>query len=155
MSFNANRSKKQIIEYKANDTYNALIRALEKGSPFFIKALDPTSRTIALETGISWRSWGENLLITVRPIADNKSELFISSTSKLGLIDWGKNQDNLNNVLKILFEELKNYDNAVLNNTDTAENIFAQISKLFELKEAGILTNEEFQQKKEELLARL
>ena len=67
----------------------------------------------------------------------------------------GKNQDNLSKILEILFEELKNYDKVMVNNTGLAGNIPAQIKQLSELRDAGILTDEEFQAKKEELLARL
>lgn len=155
MSFNTNTSSKQLIEYQVGDTYNALISALEKNSHFSVKASNPTSRTIEIKTGISWKSWGENLLIILSPTADNMTELSIRSASKFALVDWGKNQDNLNSILKLLFEELKNYDKVMLNNATSTEDIPAQIRKLSELRDAGILTNEEFQQKKEQLLARL
>lgn len=155
MSLNSSTSNKQIIEYQVDDTYSALISALKKDSHFSIKTSDPTSRTIAIKTGISWKSWGENLLITLSPTADNMTELSIASASKFGTVDWGKNQDNLNSMLQILFEELKNYKKVVSNNTDSTENIPAKIKELSELRDAGILTDEEFQQKKEELLARL
>lgn len=155
MSFNSNASNKRIIEYQVDDTYSALMSALEKDMHFSVKTSDPTSRTIAIKTGVSWKSWGENLLITLSPTAENMTELSITSTSKYGAIDWGKNQDNLSKILEILFEELKNYEKIIVNNTDLAGNIPAQIKQLSELRDIGILTDEEFQQKKEELLARL
>lgn len=155
MSFNSNASNKWIIEYQVDDTYSALMSALEKDMHFSVKTSDPTSRTIAIKTGVSWKSWGENLLITLSPTAENMTELSITSTSKYGAIDLGKNQDNLSKILEILFEELKNYDKIIVNSTDLAGNIPAQIKQLSELRDIGILTDEEFQQKKEELLARL
>ena len=148
MSFNADISNKQFIEYQVNDTYDALIPALEKDRHFSVKASDPASRTIKIKTGVSWKSWGEELLITLSPTADNMTELSITSASKFGLVDWGKNQDNLHNILQILFEELKNYHKVKLNNTAPTEDIPSQIKKLAELRDAGILTDEEFQQKK-------
>ena len=77
MSFNSDASNKRIIEYQVDDTYRALMSALEKDMHFSVKTSDPTSRTIAIKTGVSWKSWGENLLITLSPTANNMTELSI------------------------------------------------------------------------------
>ena len=83
------------------------------------------------------------------------AEISITSTSEYGWIDWGKNQENINNVLKILSYELTSYKKVKPGNTVSAEDIPAQIKKLSDLKDAGILTDEEFQKKKEQLLAKI
>lgn len=129
MAFNANTSGKQLIEYTANDTYNALISALEKDSHFSVKDSNQIARTISIKTGVSWKSWGENLLITISPTTNNMAEISITSASKYGLVDWGKNQDNLNSILNILFHELINYDKVTLNNTNSSEDICTQIHR--------------------------
>ena len=54
MSFISNASNKRIIEYQVDDTYSALMSALEKDMHFSVKTSDPTSRTIAIKTGVSW-----------------------------------------------------------------------------------------------------
>lgn len=155
MAFNADTSGKQIIEYAPNDTFAALISALENSSHYSIKESNASARTISVKTGVSWKSWGENLLITVSPSSNGLSEISITSSSKYGLIDWGKNQDNLNNILNLLAYELQQYRKIVSKNQAVSEDILAQIKKLADLKDAGILTESEFQQKKGELLARM
>jgi hypothetical protein len=155
MAFNTNSSGKQIVEYSPNDTYKALVSALNKDFHFTVKDTNSISRTILVKAGISWKSWGENLFITVSPVTTGMAEISITSTSEYGWIDWGKNQENINNVLKILSYELTSYKKVNPGNTVSAEDIPAQIKKLSDLKDAGILTDEEFQKKKEQLLAKI
>ncbi len=155
MAFNTSSSGKQIVEYSPNDTYKALVSALNKDFHFTVKDTNSISRTILVKAGISWKSWGENLFITVSPVTNGIAEISITSTSEYGWIDWGKNQENINNVLKILSYELTSYKKVKPGNTVSAEDIPAQIKKLSDLKDAGILTDEEFQKKKEQLLAKI
>jgi hypothetical protein len=51
--------------------------------------------------------------------------------------------------------EVKNQDKVVNSSVSQGNDIPAQIKKLAELKEAGILTEEKFASKKAELLARM
>lgn len=155
MAFNANTSGRQIIEYAPDDTFKAAVSALEKSNKFSVKESNSLARTISIKTGVSWKSWGENLLITISPAANGMSEIAITSASKYGLIDWGKNQDNLNNILNLIYTELKNYNKIAQKSKFTAEDIPTQIKKLADLRDAGILTESEFQQKKESLLSKM
>ncbi len=95
------------------------------------------------------------MLITVSPSINGMADISITSASKYGLVDWGKNQENLSKVLEILSNELKSYSKVRLDNAAPAEDVFAQIKKLSDLRDAGILTDEEFQQNKEQLLAKI
>jgi len=155
MAFNANTSGRQIYEYTPDDTFKAIIAAVGKSSKFSVEESNSLSRTISIKTGVSWKSWGENLLITVSPTANGMSEIAINSTSKYGLIDWGKNQDNLKNLLNMTSCELRNYNKVVQGNNAATEDIPTQIKKLADLRDIGIITESEFKQKKEILLSRL
>lgn len=158
MAFNANTSGKQIIEYTPDDTYSALLLALEKSDHFTVKEANQTARTIAVKAGASWKSWGENLLVTVSPAINGMTELSITSSSVYGVVDWGKNQDNLKEIMNLLSGVLlSNYNKvAAPSNSVALENdIPAQIKKIADLRDANILTEDEFQQKKNELLSKM
>lgn len=157
MAFNADTSGKQIVEYTPDDTYSALIISLERSSHFIIKQTNQTARTVAIKTRVSWKSWGENLLITVSPALNGMAELSITSVSKYGLVDWGKNQDNINEIMNMLSCELQSKYRKVTTQNAVAmgDDIPTQIKKLADLRDAGILTESEFQQKKSELLSKL
>lgn len=157
MAFNADTSGKQIVEYSPDDTYSALIISLERSSHFIIKQTNQIARTVAIKTKVSWKSWGENLLITVSPALNGMAELSITSVSKYGLVDWGKNQDNINEIMNMLSCELQSKYRKVTNPNAVVmgDDIPTQIKKLADLRDAGILTESEFQQKKSELLSKL
>lgn len=155
MAFNANTSNHQIVEYTPDDTFSALLSALSASSHFKVKDSNKTARTILVSSGVSWKSWGENLNLTVSPAPGGFSELTINSSSKFGVADWGKNQENLNNIMNLLADELLQYKKVSQHAGGSAEDIPAQIKKLADLKDAGILSESEFQAKKAELLAKM
>lgn len=155
MSFNASSTGKQIVEYAPDDTFAALISALNRSGKFSVKDSVAATRTVQVKTGVSWKSWGENLLITVSPAADGASEISISSSSKYGLVDWGKNQDNFNDIMNLLSVELQQYEKVSVNHKAPASDIPAQIKALADLRDSGVLTEDEFQTKKAELLSKM
>ncbi|WP_207748316.1 SHOCT domain-containing protein [Clostridium beijerinckii] len=63
----------------------------------------------------------------------------------------GKNRKNINTIMSALSEELKNYVQVTKKSTST-ESVADEIRKLAELKEQGILTEDEFSSKKKQLL---
>lgn len=155
MGFNATTSGKQIVEYSPDDTFAALIAALGRSDRFSIKDSTSATRTIQVKTGVSWKSWGENLLITVSPTPDGFSEISISSSSKYGLVDWGKNQDNFNDIMRLLSMEIAQYEKVSSSHKEVTMDIPSQIKALADLKDSGVLTEEEFQKKKAELLSKM
>ena len=155
MGFNATASGKQIIEYSPDDTFAALVAALTRSERFSVKDAVSATRTIQVKTGVSWKSWGENLLITVSPTPDGFSEISIGSSSKYGLVDWGKNQDNFNDIMRLLSAEIEQCEKVSSSHTGEAAGIPSQIKALADLRGAGVLTEEEFQAKKAELLAKM
>ncbi|WP_295761579.1 SHOCT domain-containing protein [uncultured Oscillibacter sp.] len=155
MGFNATTSGKQIVEYSPDDTFAALMAALGRSDRFSIKDSTSATRTIQVKTGVSWKSWGENLLITVSPTPDGLSEISIGSSSKYGLVDWGKNQDNFNDIMRLLSVEIEQYEKVSSSHKEVTMDIPSQIKTLADLKDSGVLTEEEFQKKKSELLSKM
>lgn len=155
MSFNAKTSGQQIVEYTPDDTFSALLASLSASDHYTVKDSNKSARTILISTGISWKSWGETLNLTVSPANNGFSEVTLNSSSKFGVVDWGKNQENFNSILNLLATELQQYEKVEQKCDTQANDIPTQIKKLAELKDAGILTEAEFQAKKAELLAKM
>ena len=153
MGFNSNTSAKQIIEYASDNTFKALLTALENSQQFNVKDSNVTAGTISISTGISMKSWGENLLLTISPTSNGFSELSISSMSKFGLADWGKNQDNIHLILTLLHAELAEYNKVTRPSATESDDVVSKLKQLSELKEANIISEAEFEAKKKELLA--
>lgn len=144
-----------IVAYSADDTFKALCKALDhKNSNLKIKSSDYPSHTLFVKACANWKTCGENLQIAIITSSNGFSEVKISSQSKFGLMDLGKNQENINTVLSLLTQELDGGKYSKVKASEVAD-IPDQIKKLSDLKESGILTAEEFASKKAALLARM
>ena len=157
MPFNDRKSEGQVVEYRPEDTFGALIAVLQRSSRYKIRNVDQMTHTIYVSTGMGWRSWGENLTLTVYSHPGGNSELQLTSTCKYGLVDWGRNQDNLDEIMTMLRNELSLHCRKVIDPAAVpgSADIPTQIRKLSELRDAGILTDAEFENKKADLLSRL
>ena len=60
-----------------------------------VMSADPSTGQIFVTTSITLMTWGENLGVTVRPCASGV-EVTVGSSLKFGLVDWGRNAENLN-----------------------------------------------------------
>jgi hypothetical protein len=155
MSLIPEEKGKLIIEYSPDDTFRALNKALNsKHSNFRIQNLNAQSHSFSVKSCVNLKSWGEYLQITINPSQKGFSEIMISSKSKFGLIDLGKNQENINNITVLLTEELNNGEYQKVQLSESSD-IPEFIKKLSDLKDSGILTVEEFESKKAELLSRM
>lgn len=155
MAFNEKLTGAQIFEYTPDDTFSALLSSLAASEKYTVKDSNKSARTVFVSTGVSWKSWGENLTLTVSPTSNGFSEVAINSSSKFGVVDWGKNQENFNIILGLLATELQQYEKVGQKHDALPDDIPTQIKKLADLKDAGILTEAEFQAKKTELLSKM
>lgn len=63
-----------------------------------------TENGIALKTGMTWKSWGEEISIVLKSETDSDFEYQISSSPKLKttIVDYGKNLQNLNRIENVI-----------------------------------------------------
>lgn len=145
------------VPYSLEDTFTALKSICSKLSGFSVDKFDETLKIAYLKAGVSLFSWGENVNVTVTSSQSGGSEISILSTPKTGILfgganDMGKNRKNINTIMSALSEELKKYTPEKLQNSTSVEIVADEIKKLAELKNQGILTEDEFSQKKKQLL---
>ena len=144
------------VAYSQADVYSALKICISNIEGFSIDHTDDRLTTIHIKTNVSLFSWGENISVSVSSSQDGSSKITVLSTPKTGMMfggamDMGKNRKNINLVMDALSEQLKSYtpiDNEKKPQIDLAD----QIRKLADLKDSGILTESEFEQKKKQLL---
>jgi hypothetical protein len=93
--------------YKSKRTYAAApdvvfdaLRTLVQSKDLSVNFEDHELGIIEATTGVSFKSWGERLYITVsaHPAAAG-SVVEIDSRSRMALIDWGRNEDNVDSFL--------------------------------------------------------
>jgi hypothetical protein len=66
--------------------------------------MNETENGIVLKTGMSWKSWGEEIKIILKSIKDKEFEYEISSNPRLKttLVDYGKNLQNVNKIENVI-----------------------------------------------------
>lgn len=85
--------------------FQALLAALPRVGVARLET-DKSTKTIEAETGASLRSWGERIHISVHGNAVGKATATLRSSLKLGLVDWGKNNSNLDLLEKAVRQAL-------------------------------------------------
>jgi hypothetical protein len=65
-----------------------------------LRSADPQTGVIVASTGMSLTSWGEDVTIRLAASDDGAStNLWMESKMKFGLVNWGKHDQNFNNVV--------------------------------------------------------
>lgn len=146
------------VSYSLEDTYSALKDAAQQlalGS-YKIDKFDDNLKIAYLKAGVSLFSWGENINVSVKKSATGATVSIISvpKTGVMlgGAMDMGKNRKNINEISQALSNALKKYQLIETDNLSTSPDVADEILKLAKLKDSGILTQEEFDAKKKQLL---
>ena len=151
------------VPYSEEDTYAALKSAVSRLQGFQVDKINDMIKTIYLKAGVSLFSWGENITVNVEKAPQGGSVVSILSTPKTGIMfggamDMGKNRRNISAISEALSYELQRYapvraDNgAEVSASGSSFSAAEEIQKLAQLKDQGVLTEEEFNQKKKQLL---
>ena len=150
----SNKNGTYSIPYKPADVYAALKVSLPKLEGFHIRSANDLGLSFDVSVGLSWRSWGESVQIFVLPSPVGDCMLKIQSKSRMGLIDWGKNQDNVNIILSGLQIELSDAKYLPVEASQQApqDDPAEKLLKLKALLDNNIITNEDYEAKKEKLL---
>lgn len=103
-------TNKVTVNHSKNLVWDSTLKAIKEAqnsSKLKIHTLDQENGIITGSLGMSFTSWGETITITVNSLEAQKTEIILNSKSHLALIDWGKNQNNLNKLIQHLTIELK------------------------------------------------
>jgi len=73
---------------------------------FSIISKNNQTEVIRAESGMSLRSWGENITIHIKPISSNAVEISIESEPKAQL-DWSRSHENIIKIIRIVEKYLK------------------------------------------------
>ncbi len=146
------------VDATADAAYAALKAAVEK-LRFNVESSDDAARTINITTRVSAFSWGERITASVGAGENGETVVTLASAPKLAtnVADMGRAKRELEAIAKALDEELHGGAPA---EKPAAQPVKAngmdfvadEIRKLAQLKDEGLLTEEEFTAKKKQLL---
>ena len=90
------KAETRVIAGTYDDVFRAVCDAA-RSQGMTIGSADPATGHVQLSTGVSMMTWGENLAVTLRPTPSGV-EVTIGSSLKFGLVDWGRNNENIGNL---------------------------------------------------------
>jgi len=147
--------------YARDDVFDALVKAIPTVKGMKVDKHDKSAGFISAKAGVSLRSWGENVPISVMEGSPGYTRVSITSTPKTGLLgggafDLGKNRSNIEKILLRTSELLQNSAAAPLSpdtkgHTDPA----SRIAKLQSLLDAGAIDSSDFDRRKQEILSEI
>ena len=87
--------------------FDAVVKALQSLG-MTVTAADQASGAIHVSSSMSMASWGENVSIQVGVDAAGHTQVTVRSALKFGLVDWGKNQKNIDTIFFRITDVLQN-----------------------------------------------
>ena len=146
--------------YPKEDVFKAILQAIPKISGMKIDNSDLISGRIMVKSGVSLTSWGENVPITLIETSPGKTRVNVISTPKTGImfggaLDFGKNRKNIERIFEETSKILSKNPPYVAKQEPTEIDPTIKLAKLKEMFEKQLITKEEFESKKSEILSKL
>lgn len=146
-----------------DDVFEALQQAVSTLQGMEVASAERLTGRVVVKTGMSLRSWGENVPISVTEIAPGRTRVSITSTPKTGvlfggLFDLGKNRGNIEKIFTATATTqaapaaspvpakppISSLAPAPAQDDHAATSAANEIAKLADLHAKGILTDDEF-----------
>lgn len=92
------------IPLSFDEAFDTVCNTLETGLKYRVTQKDIENGKINAETDMTWKSWGETIEVVLTPDSGKGTHaVFTSSSSvKLTLVDFGKNQNNIERIISAL-----------------------------------------------------
>jgi hypothetical protein len=148
--------------YSRDDVFDGLLKVIPVLGMKVAKQ-DRSAGIISAKAGVSLRSWGENIPISVIEGSPGFTRVSIMSTPKTGLLaggafDLGKNRSNIERILHLTAERLQARATPLSSEAKSPESSSDPASRLVQLQsllEAGLITSEDFERRKQEILSEI
>jgi hypothetical protein len=96
----ASTSETRLLPGAYDSVFNAVCHAAAS-SGMTVTHADPAAGVIHISTSMGLATWGENLTAHLRPLPTGV-EVNLSSALKFGLVDWGKNRQNIETLFGVI-----------------------------------------------------
>ena len=97
----SNETQELTLDYGWEEVFNAVEKTALDIRGMKVGFSNKVSKTISLKASVSIRSYGENISVSLNPIADGKTVMTITSVTKVGgySADLGKNRKNIDAII--------------------------------------------------------
>jgi len=145
--------------YSFKTVFDAIIEAAPKMDGLSLDSADEVSGRVTFKSGVSLRSWGENIPIQLVRLSSARTKMQIVSSPKTGAMfggafDLGKNRENIDKIIKAVSDVLSKKPEEVEEvQQQPATSTADELLKLKALKDEGVISQTEFNEQKEKVLA--
>jgi hypothetical protein len=91
--FSSSYSVEEVYDMPQELLYEQLKEVLEK-SFFVLKYTNNRNMELMAKSSFCWKSWGENIYITIRKNEKNETVMNFYSVALMQIYSWGKNEEN-------------------------------------------------------------
>lgn len=107
--FKQDKSQSIVVNYNIDTVYDAIIKGVDRLSNMSVRNANKITHSVTINVSMSLFSWGEQMTVSLNDISDDKTEILISSGSKLGteIAANTKNRKNINELMDAMSMYLK------------------------------------------------
>jgi hypothetical protein len=88
------RSDSRTFTGERQAVWDAALESARQGG-MKVKSADALTGKLELSKGVSMRTWGEDVEVSVQPHGEGQVEVSASAKAKWQLVDWGQNKKTL------------------------------------------------------------
>ena len=112
--------------FSKETVFNAMLKAIPTVKGMKVDNADKLQGRIVVKASVSLMSWGENIPILLSEIAENRTQVKITSSPKTGVmfggaLDLGKNRKNIEQILAATSRILSNSESQTTHNITSSE----------------------------------
>lgn len=149
------------VPYTKEQVFVAIESSISRLKGMEISKIDKITGHILVKAGVSLFSWGENIPISLSELSNGYTHICITSTPKTGALfggvtDLGKNRKNIEQIIEAISMGLKDMTPIEeIKDESNLESIDERLQKLKELLDNGFIDQNEYNDKKKDILATL
>ena len=97
-----------VVNYSLEKVFDAILKGAESLSGFCVKNSNRVTHSVSINVGMTLFSWGEQMTVSLKDLAEDKTEILFSSASKLGteFVANTKNLKNIDNLMNAMSKYL-------------------------------------------------
>ena len=102
--FHQDQKQCVVVNYSLEKVFDAILKGAESLSGFSVKSSNRVTHSVSINVGMSLFSWGEKMTVSLKDLAEDKTEIVFSSGSKLGteFVSNTKNRKNIDNLINAM-----------------------------------------------------
>ena len=94
--FHQDQKQCVVVDYSLEKMFDAILNGAESLSGFSVKSSNRVTHSVSINVGLSLFSWGEQMTVSLKDLAEDKTEIVFFSGSKLGTVKWTLENGHLN-----------------------------------------------------------